>query len=684
MHDIILDGKQDFDIDEEESEKKPRRRKNSGSGLTYWFELLSGILIVFCLLGTDFILFASSGPFSIFQSGGSLQPQVLYILIALLVLTAVVCFFFSALNILLNLLIAMTVYLFSIAVFNQFANFNTEAVSGWQSGNYISVVLAVIAFGVLTLTKKMTRAFICLAVVFCFAMVLLKQSHGQPEFAVKEEGVAAHGETEGRLINIMLPNAAAYSYISHLKDSEAGIENKKKLMAIMLGFYAQNGFKIYPNAYVTNNNPFVNAGHSLNYGFENIQDFLQNQVMKSSHWQFSNRQNFEVYLKQNQMVADFKEKKYQINAYQSRGINLCSQDNRLNVYRCVSKINQPANLDTLKLSTAEKTEILLAQWLESTGWLKKGMNAVYDRLKSFYNPDKTPIIGMSYQNLYVLNSLKTINILMEDLAKDKGNNAYFVYLDMPADMYIYDELCRLKGTDEWIAKDNLPWVEKSSPVDRRNAYIQQSLCIYGKLEQLLHTLRKNGQFDQTTIIIQGLNGLADLNGNKDKSIADDFMNGQMTALAIKGKDNKQLVINKSVCPVENIIKGFFNQEKKCAEFEGVTLSKTTKNTIKKLTSQVKFTSNKAQVALQEFHNWYKQWHKNNYQSNEISLLPPEPKENQPTPAEKDKRLPPRMQPMEEKIIGVSKVMKGEIKVAPEAQVESLAKMSGENVEQPAQ
>ena len=670
MEDIILDENENMPRERmtqksfyDEEEKKEKRQKRGGI-FAYWLNLLAAILIVFSLLSTDLVLFAASGPFNIFAEN-SLRPEMWYILAMGLAIVAVACFFFSILNILLNLLVAMSVYLFTEAFFSQFANFSG---SGTDYGNYIAVALSVFVFALLWLGKAKSKFFLCLAAVFCLWMTIWRNNHVRPEFSIVENGVADSAEQSERLIYIMLPNAASYSYINQLAEGQASAGLKKQLMDIMLGFYVRNGMKIYPNAYVTDNNQFVNAGSALNYAVKTPQDFMQTQVLKDSYWQFSGRSKFEVYLKNNQLMSDLKAKGYQISAYQSRGIHLCQQNNQANVYRCVSKTNSPVNIDNIKLPAAEKTEILLAEWLESTGWFKYGLGWIYDELKSFYNPAQTPMVGLSYQNLYVINSLQALDILTKDIAKDHGRNAYFIYLDLPADMYVYDDLCRLKSNEQWVAKFAQPWAAASNPSEHRNAWLQQNMCLYGKLEQLMQRLKKAGLFDQTTVIIAGLSGLDDLYGKKDKTAAEDFMNGKLVQFAIKTPGAKQLIINKSICSVEDILQSYFRGEKNCPEFERTTLSKTTRNSIKKAVNLLKFSSNGAQLALQKFHEWYKGWHKQNYVSEgTVPAAQPQTDAAAAVPASKN----PLLQPLEEKNIGKSKLMKGEVKVAPEAKTGKL-------------
>ena len=350
------------------------------------------------------------------------------------------------------------------------------------------------------------------------------------------------------------------------------------------------------------------------------------------------------------------------------------------VDRCVSKINFPSNIDPLKLTTAEKMQVLFAQWLESTGWFNgEGfMKTIYGYLKPLYNPAKTPVIGTSYKNLYVLNSFKNLELMLNDMAADKGANAYFVYLDLPADMFVYDDMCRLKPTEEWLPKRNQPWADNKAFLEKRNAYLKQTMCLFGQLEKMMQAIRKLPGGDKTTVVIEGLSGVDDLVGTDNQDLSDRFRNAQMVALAVRAAGSRQFVINKSICPTEEILNNLFNGGPKCTEFGRTKLSKSTKKAVKESVDAVRFTNDIAQKSLQEFNRWYKEWNKVNYQAPLVSPLTvsTQPLKASEAPAA---AAPSALPPLEEKAISEQKVTDKEVKVGEEAKVESLAKASEEPV-----
>lgn len=684
MDDVIMDKDKRIENTPQKAPAqmvKRKRKRSSNSLWNYLFNFMACCLITLSLLGIDFVLFASSGPINIFNASGGLRTEALYLLIGLS--AAVVLFYFclSFLSIILYILTGLTAGFCTFAFINQFANFNAEGSVG-GSGTFGAAVAGVIVFAILALTPKRFKALLVMTAVFCFGAVLINQNQERSEFVTDPQmrpSLAAAEEEGNKTVTIMIANAPSYSYLYSLGKADAAEPYKNQLMQIMLGFFAKNGFRLYPNAYVTNGNQFINAARNLNYTADENVGFLQNQVLKEGYWQFKNREDFEAYLKDNFVYDKLKEKGYKISAYQSHGINLCKKNNADVADRCVSKINFPLNIDMLKLTTAEKIQVLFAQWMESTGWFNNEafMETIYGYLKPLYNPSKTPVIGTSYKKLYVINAFKNIDLMLSDMAADKGNNAYFVYLDLPADMYVYDDMCRLKTTDEWLPKHNQPWVDNKGLLEKRNVYLKQTMCLFGQLEKMMQDIRKMPGGKDTTVVIEGLSGVDDLIGTGNQNLSDRFRNGQMVTLAVREPASKQFVINKAICPVEEILNNLFNQGPKCTEFGRTKLSKSTKKAVKESVDSVRFTNDIAQKSLQEFNRWYTEWSKINYQA---PVKSPLGVSSQPLKATEVQAVStPALAPLEEKEITRQKVTDKEIKVGAEAKVESLSKASEEPV-----
>ena len=683
MDDIVLDKRPEDIQPNLRFRPAPRKKKKSIINSPLWnylFNFLACCLITISVLGIDIVLFASSGSFNIFDGINSLRPEVLYFLVGVSAIIVVLYFCLSFLSIILYILTALITGFTTYALINQFANFTIGSTEIFGS-----VAAGIIVFAILALTPKRIKALLVMTAVFCFGAVLINQNKDKSEFIINPDMkpvLTTEGNESGeKLVTIMIANAPSYSYLAGLEKKDASEIYKDQLMKIMLAFYAKNGFRLYPNAYVTNNNQFINAARNLNYTAGEDVSFLQNQVIKNGYWQFKNREDFEAYLKNNIVYDGLKEKGYQISAYQSHGINLCKKDNNDAVNRCVTKVNFPLNIDGINLSDTDKIQILAVQWLESTGWFanEEFMTGLYGYIKAFYNPVKTPVIGTSYKKLYVINTFKALDLMLDDMEKDKGNQAYFIYLDLPSDMYVYDDMCRLKNVDDWLVKYNQPWVDNKSFLEKRNAYLKQTMCLFGQLEKMMERIKQSAYAQNTTVIIEGLAGVDDLLGTKNDDYSERFRNGQLVALAIKPAGNKKFVINKSICAVEDILNNQLNDGPKCEDFARTKLSKSTKKSVTEILDSVPFTNDIAQKSLQEFNRWYKEWHKINYRAPIKSPLTS--LGNKENALEAPLQPAPGLLPLESKDISEQKVMSKEIKVDAEAAVVPLSEIGESNVAQ---
>lgn len=252
-------------------------------------------------------------------------------------------------------------------------------------------------------------------------------------------------------------------------------------MDAMLGFYVQNNFTLYQNAYLEGTNPFLNLTQSYNPVNlnQNPMENTLNNVLFKSYFDFDNIVSPTVYLKNNKLFDSFRKNKYHLKVYETRGIETCNVNNEKAVDKCIQKENVPFNLEQTNFSTLQKTYLLLIQWLESTGLItdfsmvNEGMKLIVPGL---------PNNQFSTKQLYVANSFKALDLLAKDISTDRGNNAYFVIMDMPAELFIYDSFCNLKPLSQWISADS------ANTVKKREAYAEQMTCLYGQLENFMQRL----------------------------------------------------------------------------------------------------------------------------------------------------------------------------------------------------
>ena len=161
------------------------------------------------------------------------------------------------------------------------------------------------------------------------------------------------------------------------------------------------------------------------------------------YWSFHNIKNEYIFIKNNELYDIFKKKDYQISAYKSRDFDMCHQQHQFNVERCVEKINKPINLYNTQLPIMSRAGILAVEWIINMR-LFDDASFIYNMISSVINIENIPMVGTNFNNLYVVNADKTFDVLFEDIKQDSGKQAYFVFMDLPSDMYVYDEYCQIK------------------------------------------------------------------------------------------------------------------------------------------------------------------------------------------------------------------------------------------------
>ncbi len=627
MHDVIIDAPNQTISVKTKRVGKPKKGRNLGRYLFDW--LVKG-LMVSLLVSINFVLYSTSGNFKLFPSEYMLAPEVLYILAGIFCVIIGVLFLVSFSSFFQNLISSFVVVGFVWAMLNQFALFDkTSILSVWINQYFGSVpaqyfignshiVLAVLSgvlfFSFLAMASNQNIAYFTGILFIIFVGILadayLLRNKQEAYKIVYDNKLQGEQEKGKKFIYIFLPNAAAYNYLEDMKENNTNSDTIQKTMDIMLAFYAKNNFMLYPNAYVKDLDPFMNMVKSFNnVNKKEAEEFTLKNVMVDGYWTFNNINDEYVYLKDNHLFDTFRKAKYRISAYQSRGIDMCHKNNEIAVDKCVEKLNTPINFDVLNVSETEKIIVLFAQWINSTG-LFTNKSMLYTLLKAVTNSDELPLVGIPYDGLYVVDSLNSLDMAAEDILRDKGNRAYFVFVDLPSDMFVYNEFCKVKNPSKWLAMESLPWILNKNLYNKRNAYMEQTECLYGKLEEFLGKLNKNGKLDDSVIIIQGLSGADDLRNVLDtRNFVADFKNKRMVTMAIRDPLKKKFSLDYDVCSASDIVKQYLYKKGKCQELASMEMHDNAKNEIKSALQGLTISQENLNKAMVVFDSWYKDWEK---------------------------------------------------------------------------
>lgn len=634
MHDVIIDDTRTSMAASQErvygkvKSTKPKKRRSFSVYLVDWIEKA---LIVGSLLAIDFLLFSGAGSYSIFAPVTFLTLEVWYMLAGIFVLSLVMMYIFSFSSFFQNILTSAIVSLFVVVMLNQFAAFDKSSMVSQLVATYINpdlggmlsnvshiifaCFLGFVFFLFLVCASKKLIAYFVMALLLIIGGIIGTNYRGKEnnKFQVVKDDVIIQNPQPGkRFVFIGMPTAGSYNYLSEAAQNAVNPQEKEYLQKtrdLILGFYARNNFILHPYAYVEDLDPYANMAMSLNTNNNKpLAEYKLNNISVTKFWKFKNLAPKYMYLQENKLYDTFKRAKYGINAYQAGGIEMCYVNNELAVDRCIEKNYLPIDFDGMDISIDKKIEILAAQWIESMG-LFNNFSYIYNLLRPFVNADKLPMVGVSYKNADVKNSLDVFDMLEKDLARDNGNKAYFVYLNTPNNMFIYDEFCRVKPIDSWQNKNDQVWAKKTNEQDKRQAYNEQLSCVFGRLEKFIETLGKIPSGNKTVLVLQGVSGINGMIPLKDNNFVTMLKNQKYVDMAIYDPMKKEFQVGERVCSAPAILKQYLYRKESCKELGEFNLHE---DAIKEMRSSLMRHSvdkNTVAAAAGKFDAWYKEWQK---------------------------------------------------------------------------
>ena len=695
MEDIIVDEPAPVSV-RSSKKQKFQRVSTKRDFSVYLFDWLVKGIIIALLINIDFLLFISAGNFSIFSSGFTMVPETLFVMGAVFVLVLGVMFLISFSSFLQNVVTSTIVGFFVFVLLKQFALFDQSSFLVYLLAPYLgndlalnfmgnshivtSVAAAIITYVFLVMAEKKNIAYFMGALAVVFLGILADEYFNRNNHQIYKtvyDNAFSKDERGKKFVYIMLPNAASLSYLEDMKEANSDVNKVEKVQNIMLGFFAKNGFKLYPNAFVQNDDAFMNAVRNLNnLSNDKEETFVASAVPMDGYWSFKNLNDEYIYLNENQLYGVFKRAKYKISAYKTRGIDLCSKNGMRNVDRCVEKVNSPISFANMRLSVIEKTQLLVVQWLDSMG-LFKNMKIFYDTFKAFAKSDNMLMVGVKSDNLYVVDTPQMLEKLSKDIVKDRGNQAYFVLWDLPANMFVYNEYCKIKPTSQWLHMESLPWVINKNLFNKRSAYLDQSACLYGKLEQFVAFLQKSGVLDETVIVIQGLSGADDLQNVKERQFVPDFKNKKLVTMAIRDPLKKNFVVGEEICEAPDILNQYLFRRGKCVEMKDLNVHSGAKKELKGMLGRYQITSQMTQTAIKYFDDWYKLWAAANKKNvKEIIPLPVQKASEQALKQEKEAEtaemfndgVPDELLPLEKKVEKQAQMFEAEVAAKPKEEM----------------
>lgn len=599
------------------------RRRNFSQ---YLFDLIVKTLICSSLIALDFTLFAEAGSYNLFDINRmpTMEAQFVYAGIIAICFAVMLLLSFSAF--MQNIFISATFGGLVLAVFNQFALFDQSSILYGIFGSYIDSsisgvfinhsdlliagIIAVVSLLLISYTSRSNQIYLLGTLLLILGSVV-SEAYFNPLTRNFDNQKAlqdfSRHENGSNFIFLALPNLTSYSDI---KGTDSKNYTINQAADNLLGFYTVNNFAHYPNAYVNRySNEFINLTETLNPDTaDKIEDNLLENVMLESFWDFQNLDTDKLYLKNNELYKHLVKQDYNIKAFQTRGIELCTTNNNLAVSKCVEKINYPISLNQPGLSILDKTVLLTAQWLESTK-IVPGINLPL--LAASYLTKEIAPLNFSGSKLYPVNSFKILDLIIDDIKTAKGNNAYIAVIDLPSSTYVYDDFCDLKNPFQWNSASQQPWSKNNSAAGKQQAYAEQTNCLIGQLENFVQELKRAGKLDNTAIVIQGISP-SGVFMNKTQNLKDFLRVG----LAVY-QPGQQAQTKYELCPASLIVKGFTDKTGKCEELSGQNTTDKRRQEILAEAHKKTITEQRLFNAARRFKEWYQAFSSHNRYENSL-------------------------------------------------------------------
>lgn len=666
--------------------------KNGGVKLKMlgWGWHLYGIivkgLIMALLLSINFCLFAKAGGYALFGEVLLPKPEIVNILLSIFCVSMLVMLLLSFSEWLQNIMLALVAGLFTAMMINQFALFDKDAfmtrgmllylgegAAAFVDGRawlVMSGLVAALTLVYLWMSSRSNQMYLIgtLAVINVWILFSAYMDRNNNNNFIYEYDTSSAGVENGKkFINIYLSNAAPYGYLNEMKDANAKDNSKlENLQKIMLGFYNRNNFDIYTNAYVEHKDAPKNQAEVLNPLVSGNKNFTTPASHQCCDWQFRPIKDKTDYLLGSRLTEIFKKSQYKVSAYQSRGLDMCHLYGQQSLDRCLNKASLPADVSVLAAATSEKIKLLYGQWLESTGLFAP------DSVAAAFLPDS---FKNRYDKLYVVNSLQALDLAAIDIANDKGSGAYLVYVDMPADMFIYNEFCMVKPTEQWLPMHDRGSADSPGTQARRNAYAEQYACLLGKLQNFMDTLTAKGADKNAVVVIEGVSSAQDKEYKETDRTELNFGANHAVTMAIRDPLHKENLIKTEICKASEITAAYLFKKAQCTEFKGLNLSEEDRTQLKKALSARNITPEEINKADNFFTLWYPYWQKAN--GIEVKELPAEtavkPEQQAPdNPTPQPEAAVNKPAPITENtIVKENKIIEKEIPVEPEAPTASL-------------
>jgi hypothetical protein len=220
-----------------------------------------------------------------------------------------------------------------------------------------------------------------------------------------------------------------------------------------------------------------------------------------------------------------------------------------------------------KNATVEKNVYaILGEWILSIKM--RELNPVARMFISMSNLRNMKVLSEN-RRVSIEGATKLFKIVASDFVKDKDGGVYMVYVDLPSDIYIYDEYCNLKPRKEWVSiKDNSLY--KGGIENKRKAYVEQTKCLLGQLQGFMNEARTSDKLAHTDIIIQGVSNINELSELQAGRYSN-FVKDRLVNLAIRKGIRPKFLINANICLASDFTKSMLRYQDYCYTIDNMKM-----------------------------------------------------------------------------------------------------------------
>ncbi len=550
------------------------------NGANSFYDRIFRALYLTLLFALDFIMFVYSVNGKVFE-GGVPNEAIVWIIGGFFAGALVLMLLLSFSGLAQNIVCALLTMALTLVFFNQFALFNIDTfIETWLQQHASALTFigfipsAVLVALVLGLIIFFAFGYTFPIILFCFALASsiiagitfaeFDVKRPTDEYIVtKDFNNTAADKNGNSLIYFMLPRFPSYHFLSTVKDV-----NFRELRDLMIGFYAVNDFEIYPNAFVQKNNTVSNIVDIYNQvDYTSTASGIRGYAEILNDWNFIHGGLNTFGLEENRLYQELKKGGYRISTYPMPEFNFCYNKDKMDTDRCVEKAYKTVPLYDKKSTLEKNIYALLGEWVLSIN--SRDLNSVAKMMIDSSSLRGFKVISQN-RRVSEEGSAALFDRVSGDYGRDGSGVAYMAYVDLPSDIYIYDEFCNIKPRKEWVAmKDNS--LMRGGIDAKRQAYADQAKCVIGLMQMFMEDFLQDEKSKRTDVIVQGLSTIKEFSGMTAGQY-ENFVSDKLVSLGIRKAQSPAFLVNTVICLASDITKSLITGNDVCYSLENMKMS----------------------------------------------------------------------------------------------------------------